>query len=123
MIVLVGTARFTSPEATVSKVALLDLLASELWRCSVAGGFVILSPAAMLVAATIDCLWSGPRREPTAVTVNLRPLSFVPVVEREVSSRRRTTSIAFSSSMIFGCLRTISFDIAPTQAKLMCRTF
>lgn len=45
------------------------------------------------------------RREPTVVTVSLRPpLLGTLSVAGFVSSSRRTTSIAFSSSTIFGCL-------------------
>jgi hypothetical protein len=64
----------------------------------------MLLPAAMLVDTIVDLLWSELRRDPMAVTVNLRPLPSVSAVGREDSSSRRTTSMAFSSSMIFGCL-------------------
>jgi len=71
----------------------------------------MLSPAAMLFAATMERLASEPRRDPTAVTVNLRPWPSVPAVGCEVSSSRRTTSMAFSSSMIFGCLQIVSPNV------------
>jgi hypothetical protein len=71
-----------------------------------------LLPAAMLVNTIVDLLWSELRRDPMAVTVNLRPLSSVPAVGREVSSRRRTISMAFPSSMIFGCL--VMFSVKST---------
>jgi hypothetical protein len=43
------------------------------------------------------------KREPTAVTVSLRPRPCSVFLGVD-SSSRRTTSTAFSSSMIFGCL-------------------
>jgi hypothetical protein len=106
-----------SPKAT-SDEALLDSLASELLRCSQAGGIVMLLPAAMLVDTIVDLLWSELRRDPMAVTVNLRPLSSVPAVGREDSSSRRTTSMAFSSSMIFGCL--VMFSVKSTAIWTRC---
>jgi hypothetical protein len=108
VIVCVGTTTTTRSPPATSDEDLLDLLTSELSRCSVAGGTVTVSPTAMLVDVAVALLWSELRRDPMAVTVNLRPLSCVPAVGREVSSSRRTTSMAFSSSIIFGCLETFS---------------
>jgi hypothetical protein len=94
VIVCVGTTTTTWSLPATSDEDLLDLLTSELSRCSVAGGTVTVSPTAMLANVTVALLWSELRRDPMAVTVNLRPLSFVPAVGREISSSRRTTSIA-----------------------------
>ena len=104
MIVLAGTTKSPSSSAIVSEDAPLDLLALESFRCWVADGIVTVLSAAIPAAAMLMRRWSGPRRDPTAMTVNLRPWLSVPAVGRGVSSRRRTTSMAFSSSMILGCL-------------------
>jgi hypothetical protein len=69
---------------------------------------VTVLPTAMLVDAIVALLWSELRRDPKAVTVNLRPLSSLSAAGREVSSSRRTTSMAFSSSIILGCLEIFS---------------
>jgi hypothetical protein len=108
VVVCVGTTTTAWSPLATSDEDLLDLLTSELSRCSLAGGAVTVLPTAMLVDAIVALLWSELRRDPIAVTVNLRPLSSVSAAEREVSSSRRTTSIAFSSSIIFGCLEIFS---------------
>jgi hypothetical protein len=90
---------------------------------------VTLTEAALLVLEPLESLVvfltaSQLTREPIVVTVSLRPPPLAGAflsLAGAVSSRRRTTSIAFSSSMILGCLVVGSVSRLLSWVKLAAR--